>query len=161
MDYRWSSVRLFCEENSPHSFVRAKFILRMLAEEKAAQTRRYRELLADSAAREAKDALEERGAVPRLMEKLSLVFPKIFAALREKDPSESKTAFAMLSEAELQEKISTIRLGSRPMQPKTREARRFMMEQMVSRGYSRQEIAERFGVSVKTVYNILKLSKVT
>jgi putative transposase len=42
--------------------------------------------------------------------------------------------------------------------PETRKAKKFLIEQLIARGFNRKEIAERLGVSRKTVYNILKSS---
>ena len=40
--------------------------------------------------------------------------------------------------------------------PGSRQAIRFLIEQLIARGFKRSEIAERLHVSPKTVYNILK-----
>jgi len=42
--------------------------------------------------------------------------------------------------------------------PESRKAKKYLIEQLVARGYKRDEIAERLGVSRKTIYNILKTS---
>jgi AraC-like DNA-binding protein len=41
-------------------------------------------------------------------------------------------------------------------QPETRAAVRHLIEQLISRGYRREEIAQRLGVSRKTLYNLLR-----
>jgi len=40
-------------------------------------------------------------------------------------------------------------------EPETRLAKKYLIEQLISRGYKKEEIAQRLGVSRKTVYNIL------
>jgi putative transposase len=40
--------------------------------------------------------------------------------------------------------------------PKEREAKRYLVEQLISRGFTRKEIADRAGLSRKTIYNLLK-----
>jgi len=40
--------------------------------------------------------------------------------------------------------------------PETRAAVRHLIEQLISRGYRREEIAQRLGVSRKTLYNLLR-----
>ncbi|NIV11382.1 MAG: helix-turn-helix domain-containing protein, partial [Aliifodinibius sp.] len=35
---------------------------------------------------------------------------------------------------------------------------KYLIEQLISRGYTRKEIAEMLGVSRKTIYNLLKQS---
>jgi len=42
--------------------------------------------------------------------------------------------------------------------PESRKAKKYLIEQLVARGHKRGEIAERLGVSRKTIYNILKSS---
>ena len=44
----------------------------------------------------------------------------------------------------------------RPIElPKDTEARRYLIEQLLSRGYARREIAKRLGISRKTVCDIM------
>jgi len=54
--------------------------------------------------------------------------------------------------AELMHKL----VEKRPIElPKNKEARRYLIEQLLSRGYTRKEIAKRLSISRKTVYNII------
>jgi putative transposase len=40
--------------------------------------------------------------------------------------------------------------------PKSKIARKFIIEQLIARGFKRSEIAKKLSVSRKTIYNILK-----
>ena len=57
----------------------------------------------------------------------------------------------------VQERIATIVEGRIHPLPADKEARKYMVEQLLSRGFTRREIAERLGMSRKSIYNILKL----
>jgi transposase len=48
-----------------------------------------------------------------------------------------------------------------PNKPESRKAKRYLIEQLIARGYKRGEIAERLGISRKTVYNMLKSTLMT
>jgi len=52
--------------------------------------------------------------------------------------------------------IETVRTGQFSNKPETQKAKKHLIEQLIARGYKRGEIAERLGISRKTVYNILK-----
>ncbi|MBW1719759.1 MAG: response regulator transcription factor, partial [Deltaproteobacteria bacterium] len=41
--------------------------------------------------------------------------------------------------------------------PDEKKARKFLVEQLIARGYKRKDIATKLGISVKTVYNIFKV----
>jgi putative transposase len=45
-----------------------------------------------------------------------------------------------------------------PNTPKSRKAKKYVIEQLLARGFKKIEIADRLEISRKTVYNILKLS---
>ena len=57
---------------------------------------------------------------------------------------------------ELEKQIETIGKENSSSKPESRKAKKYLIEQLISRGYTRVEIAERLGVSRKTIYNILK-----
>jgi putative transposase len=43
----------------------------------------------------------------------------------------------------------------KPRSAETRQAKKYLVQQLLARGYKRTEVAARLGVSRKTVYNIL------
>jgi putative transposase len=136
--------------------VRPQFTLRLLSGAPLEQKRRYAEILARNKAKEAPDALEEPDAVARLLRAMVSAFPNLFGKLAGKGETIPDEETAVLNDVQLEQRITAITLGSRPLRPETRKARCFLMQQMVSRGFNRKQIADRFGVSAKTVYNILK-----
>ena len=56
---------------------------------------------------------------------------------------------------ELEEQIETVAKKYNSSSPESKKAKKYLIEQLISRGYKRSEIAERLSVSRKTVYNIL------
>jgi len=57
---------------------------------------------------------------------------------------------------ELEKQIEIVGKEHNSRSPESKKAKKYLIEQLISRGYKRSEIAERLGVSRKTVYNILK-----
>jgi transposase len=57
---------------------------------------------------------------------------------------------------ELEDLINDTKEDPFPGKPKGREAKRYLIEQLISRGYKREDIAKQMGISRKTIYNILK-----
>jgi putative transposase len=58
---------------------------------------------------------------------------------------------------ELERKIILMR-GSNKSGAGSRKAKKYLIEQLIARGFSRDEVSSRLGMSRKTVYNILKSS---
>jgi putative transposase len=58
----------------------------------------------------------------------------------------------------LENKIEEMKKSPVASTPKSRKAKKFLIEQLLARGFKKIEVAERLGISRKTVYNILKPS---
>ena len=63
----------------------------------------------------------------------------------------------MLSFEMLENQIEDIRNNPVSRSPEQRKAKKYLIEQLLSRGFTRKEIAHKLGISRKTVYNILKI----
>ena len=59
MEYRWSSVKLYNDQNMPHSFVDPGFVLGSLADDEHAQKKIYRDLLNKGVSLLEEDVLEK------------------------------------------------------------------------------------------------------
>jgi len=77
----------------------------------------------------------------------AFVDPRFVLDLLSQDPAESKRQYTVLIE-----EVKALASAD----PQSRKAKRFLIEQLISRGFKRHEIADRLGISRKTVYNILK-----
>jgi REP-associated tyrosine transposase len=154
--YRWSSVKLFHDQGAPRSFVNPDFVLRLLGREKGESKKVYSELLDRSVSLAEGDVLEKAEVVTQLRRALARVFPGLFSSVRKNKQIEQRTGLDLLDEEEIQETIKAMKARGNRISPETKKAWRFLIGQLIARGYKREDIAATFGVSVKTVYNTLK-----
>lgn len=155
--YRWSSVRLFCEDDAPKSFVDPDFILGLLSKGEMKKRKEYRRLLMQGGGIETDHVLEQEDAIERFCSKLMLIFPRLFRQVDSKKHVSSTSGIDLLSMESLEKQIEDMkkkRFSSK--NPKSKIARKFIIEQLIARGFKRSEIAKKLGVSRKTIYNILK-----
>ena len=100
--------------------------------------------------------LEQEDAIERFRSKLASIFPSLFKRIAVKKQIAGFSGIDLLDIEELEKHIEAVRMGQFPNKPETKKAKRHLIEQLIARGYKRLEIAERLGISRKTVYNILK-----
>ena len=152
-DYRWSSCRLFTEPDVGESFVSPQKIFDLLSQDSVQARKIYRSMLEEGRKIEMGEIIEDRHAIQDLQWGLSQVFDLFnkLAALRKAEPSKD------WDETELEKRISSLREGHIHSLPNGKEARKYLVEQLVSRGFTRREIAQKLGVSRKTIYNLLAL----
>jgi putative transposase len=155
-EYRWSSVKLFHDHSAPNSFVKPAFVLRLLGRENQERKKIYSDLLDRSVSLALGNVLEKPDAVTQFRKALEGIFPAVFTSVRKKRQIAKRTGLELLDEQELEKTINAIKGQNKSISPETQKARRFLMQQLIARGYKREDIAAMFGVSVKTVYNILK-----
>lgn len=155
-DYRWSSIRLYHDLDTPRSFVKPDFVLGLLAEDKKKQKEIYADLLDESSKVEVEDALEKADAVTAFRKILTQRFPDIFSSFGKKKNIQHRTGLEMLDDEEIEKAIESMKDRRVRISPEEKRARRYLIEQLIARGYKRKEIAERFGVSRKTIYHFLK-----
>jgi putative transposase len=154
--YRWSSVKLFQDDGAPRSFVNPDFVLRLLARDKRQRKRIYSDLLDRSVSLAEGDVLEQADAVTQLRKAIAKVFPALFSNVGKNRQIAQRTGLELLDEEEIQESIKAMKSPGNRISPETKKARRFLIEQLIARGYKREDIAASFGVSVKTIYNTIK-----
>ena len=156
-EYRWSSLRLFVDEAEKVSFVNAGFILKILANDIQAARVSYRKLLGKGRELPVDLARAQEGGVENFKQKLITAFPKIFGKMAEAKTVARIAGKEILNMEALELRIdeTVSRYGNR--KPGSRQAMKFLIEQLIARGFKRSEIAERLNISPKTVYNILKM----
>ncbi len=154
--YRWSSSGLYCRNEAPESFVYPDLILRLLSEDQIEGKKRYRLLLKQGSELEAAHVMEEEDAIERFSSKLATIFPSIFRQVNDKKHVVNSFDLGLLGMEELKRKIEDMKELRSYNTLESRKAREYLIEQLLARGYKRTEIAERLGLSRKTVYNILK-----
>jgi putative transposase len=155
--YRWSSIKLYNDLNAPPSFVKPSFVLDLLAKEQKKQREIYSKLLNNSIIVDTENALEKTDAVSFFRKVLVQNFPAVFSRLRRQKQIEHLTGLEMLDDEEIEHAIQGMRDPKTKIRPDEKKARKFLIKQLIARGYTRRDIATKLGISVKTVYNILKL----
>ena len=158
-EYRWSSVRLYCDEQSSESFVDPHFILNILSKNSGRGKETYRDLLIRAVNVEARPVFEQEDVIERFRSGLVSLFPSVFKRMAGMNRTAKVAGMKLLSMEALDETIANLKDVPFINQPENRLAKKFLIEQLISRGYKRREIAERLGMSRKTVYNILRTSK--
>ena len=150
-DYRWSSCRLFTDSNVTRSFVSPQRILELLSQNSKEATDIYLRLLEEGRKIDMEEVLEDRLAIHSLQGRLSSMFHLFgkLADLRKGEPSKH------WDEKEVDERIADFVVGRSHPLPRDRVAKKYLVEQLISRGFTRGEIGEKLGVSRKTIYNLL------
>lgn len=148
--FRWSSVRVFHDPKAPDSFIEPRFVLRLLSGNEQRSKEIYQQLLMRSVEVDVGDALEQVDAVTRFRKALGRIFPSIFAKVGTGKHIADRTGLSLLDEEEIENQLAA------ETPPQSADAKRFLIQQLIARGYKRQEIADKLNVSVKTVYNILR-----
>jgi len=156
-DYRWSSIKLYHDLNAPPSFVKPSFVLGLLTTEPEKQIETYCHLLDRSVKIDPGDVLEKTDVVGRFRKVLVRDFPSVFSRLRKKKQIARLTGLELLDDEEIEEAVRSMTDRKGKITPEDKKARKFLVDQLIARGYKRKEIATKLGISVKTVYNILKV----
>jgi DNA-binding NtrC family response regulator len=112
----------------------------------------YREMLEEGRKLKMGEVLEDQRAINDLQWALTKVIPLI-GKLTTPGRGAPKQHWY---EADIDERIALSEEGRIYSRPQTKEAEKYLIEQLISRGYKRKEIAEMLGVSRKTIYNLLK-----
>jgi len=155
-DYRWSSVKLYHDLKTPSSFVKPSFVLGLLAKGPDRQIKIYSKLLDNSIKADLGDVFEKTDAVSFFRKVLVRNFPAVFSRLRKQKQIARLTGLELLDDEEIEQAIQSMRDRKTKISPNEKKARKFLVEQLLARGYKRKDIATKLGISVKTVYNILK-----
>ena len=150
-EYRWSSALVYIGEQSFSSFISQEFILDLLGglEEGRAT---YRRMLEKSREIDAGMVFEKPDVLDGFRGRLAALFPQVFRSFRR---LKKLTDEDFMNPEELEKRIEAVRSGKVGGRPETAKAMKFLIEQLVSRGFAKTQIAELLGVSRKTVYNLL------
>ena len=111
----------------------------------------YREMLEEGQKIKMGEVFEDRRAIHDFQWSLSSVFHFLgkLAPLRKDEPIKH------WDETELEERIAAFAKGRIHPLPLDKEAKRYLVEQLISRGFTRREIAQKLGLSRKTIYNLI------
>ena len=151
--YRWSSARLYCRDNPEDSFVDPRKVLQLVHDDESTARKQYRQILKRSQGEEPDNALEQEGAIESFCLRLAEIFPRLFGRLdkrREKERDHS----SLLELTELERKLQDV-ASTRARSEENKQAKKYIAEQLLARGFKKTEIASKMGISRKAVYNIL------
>jgi putative transposase len=154
-DFRWSSCGLYTADDAPQSFVMPGFILNLLSGENSEKREKYRHLLQHGAKLDMEEVMEEKEAIERFRRALSSKVPSFLKWIARKKKTVASSGVDLLDIDELEKRVQEMK-ATRPNKPESRKAKRFLIEQLIARGYNREEIADWLGMSRKSVYNLLK-----
>ena len=151
-DYRWSSAGLYCRDDPPKSFVLPDFVLSTLHGPEGGSSV-YRRMLESSKTFDTGHVFEQPDALDRFRGILAEMFPTIFKAFR---PMRQVVNLDLLDPEELDRLIEEEKQSRTAKRPRTTEATRYLVDQLMARGLNQTAIAERMGISRKTVYNLTR-----
>ncbi len=154
--YRWSSCRLYYKDDAPKSFVEPDFVLGLLSRSDLESKKEYRRLLKKGRDLDLEKVFEQKDAVGSFQSKLAAMFPSLLRYVEKRKQIAITSGIDLLGMDELERQIESMKNDRFPNKPESRKAKKYLIEQLIARGYKRAEIAERLGVSRKTIYNILK-----
>lgn len=158
LDFRWSSCRLYTSDEAPQSFVTPGLVLNTLSGDKPEKKKRYRHLLKHGGKLNMEEVMEEKEAIERFRRVLNSKVPSLLKWFSKKRQLVEPSGEDFLNMEELERRIQEMKTRHFPNKPESYRAKKFLIEQLIARGYTRGEIAERLAMSRKSVYNILKSS---
>jgi putative transposase len=153
--YRWSSCSLYCRDDQPQSFLYPEKILSPLSDDHGKAVEIYKKSLFEAIKIKSGEVLEDQEAIHRFQAQMSkLPTSKRILRLLWKKISEENTRKTNL-EYDFVGLMNEVAERQPVQLPKDKAARKYFVEQLLSRGYTRKEIARRLNVSRKTLYNII------
>ena len=153
-EYRWSSSALYTRDKSGDSFIAPWPVLQLVDEDPARARQEYRQLLQRGRGEEPENALELEGAIERFCLRLAKIFPNLFQKLGRKSSEDLDQPPSLLELTELEQRLQELGTG-RARNEESKKAEKYIVEQLLARGYKKTEIATRLGISRAAVYRIL------
>ncbi|HAZ10196.1 MAG TPA: hypothetical protein DCY56_03700 [Candidatus Omnitrophica bacterium] len=149
VDYRWSSCALFLNSVEKDTFIDYKFILSLLDNDISKAIEKYKNLLYRLDVVYINDVFEQPKALEIIVEMLKTVEGRRI------------NGSILLSNEELDKKIQELKEKGNLRGPYEKEARKFLIEQLISRGSNVLDIAKKLNLSRQSVYSYLNCSQTT
>jgi len=142
--YRYSSLMLYIKDGAPRSFVKPDLVLSIFSGKAKERKLRYKKLIERGRNLKVGNVFEDEHVILRFMSLLRDYFPSFYQKGKTIPPG-------IYPEADMEnfENLRNMR------KPESMEAKKYLIEQLLARGYTRTQIAEHLNVSRKTVFNIL------
>jgi putative transposase len=150
-NYRFSSSRLYTTSASTSAFVTPDAVLSLLSETHEERRRKYGNLLERGKAIKSDNVLEDERAIERFIISLKALRLPFLSGFIKKDEEPS----APPSSDTLEEDIMDFENIRGLRKPEGMKAKKYLVEQLIARGYTITQVADHLGIARKTVYNIL------
>jgi len=153
--HRWSSCSLYTGKGEPETFINYRFVLGVLDPDIRKAKILYENTLEAMKGIKAKDVLEDRKGLTFFKE-------KVFEYIRQSFPNERAERIGgreTLRDEDIERKIYDLSAKKRLNKPQDIQARKFLIEQLISRGYTMTEIAQKLNISRAGVYKTINLTR--
>ena len=153
LKYRWSSCSVYLKPTFKKTFLNDKFILQILGEDIAEGRKKYKTLLEELMEKKIiENLLENAKALEAFRDKVIRVFIKKFKGIEK----EGKKEEFLFQGQELENKIKELREKERLRSPQDISARKFVIEQLLARGFGISDIGVKLGVSRSSIHRTLE-----
>lgn len=143
VDYPWSSVKPYIMPIKSETFLNYRFVLNMLSKDIVKAREVYQNLLKEAVKIKVGNVLEDENAMESFRSSLNGIIHKLFMHQVEN---------ISIFDIDLEKKIEELRNKKRLRAPQEIEARKYLIQQLRSRGYKTAEIAEKLGISRRSLY---------
>lgn len=148
--YRWHSLDVYVK-NLRSSFIKADMVLGLLDPDTAKAKEKYRGIITSGVSLKYKNILEEPEAVKKFHRVFIPWFKDKFLD-KERDGRKSELFKDFL---DIERELGNYKSRRRMANPKDRKACQYLIQQLLSRGYTREEISRRINISRTTAYRLL------
>lgn len=152
--YRWSSCALYTQGTTGDSFLEPAPVLELVDKDLPTARREYSRILHHGSGVEPDNALEKEGAIEKFCLRLADMFPSLFGKLAGTSEKENKISEDLLDIVQLEDMMKDFYSQS-VNNPQSKTAKKYVVQQLLARGFKKTEIADKLHISRKTVYNIL------
>ncbi len=144
-DYRWFSLMPYLREIKKDTFINYEYVLKMLNDDVNTARSIYKRLLAEGVNRSYRDSIERPFAVDKFMSGM-------FDFIKEVYNGKDKDIFYF------EEALNKVKNKKRFKLPEHKDALRYMVTQLKSRGYSITEIGDILNLSRQTIHRVCKVT---
>jgi len=149
-EYRWHSLDIYVK-SLKSSFIKNDMVLSLLHSVPKKAKEIYRDVISGGKSLKYVNILEEPDAVRKFYRALILWFKKNFSK-KEENYKDSPFIRDFL---DIERKIKDYKGQKMIKNPKERKALRYLIQQLIARGYTRKEISEKVNIDRSTVYRFL------
>ncbi len=128
--------------------------MRLIDAEQSAARKKYGLILKKALGARPDHNLEQNGAIEEFCIRLADFFPDLFTEISKRAAEDQGEEVSFLELARL-ERMLKKKSQTSPRSRGSREVRKYVAQQLLARGFKKTEIAERLGISLRSVFYIL------